>query len=75
MVKRQSARPAPGGAVSGYVCTIEVESVDTMLEKATVAGAKVALPKMPIPGMGRLAYLIDTEGNIFGIMNNDTSAK
>lgn len=60
--------------MTGYVCTIEVESVDTILEKATAAGAKVALPKMPIPGMGRLAYLIDTEGNIFGIMNQDKNA-
>ena len=34
-----------------------------------------ALPKMPIPGVGWLAYLKDTEGNVFGLMQSDPSAK
>jgi predicted enzyme related to lactoylglutathione lyase len=29
---------------------------------------------MPIPGMGWLAYCKDTEGNIFGMMQNDPNA-
>jgi predicted enzyme related to lactoylglutathione lyase len=29
---------------------------------------------MPIPGVGYLAYCLDTEGNMFGIMQRDTSA-
>jgi predicted enzyme related to lactoylglutathione lyase len=35
----------------------------------------MALPKMPIPGMGWLAYCKDSEGNIFGMMQADPSAK
>ena len=34
----------------------------------------VAVAKMPIPGMGWLAYAKDTEGNIFGMMQPDPSA-
>jgi predicted enzyme related to lactoylglutathione lyase len=30
---------------------------------------------MPIPGVGWLAYLKDTEGNIFGISSSDPGAK
>lgn len=31
--------------------------------------------KMAIPKVGYLAYCMDTEGNIFGIMQSDSSAK
>ena len=30
---------------------------------------------MPIPGIGWLAYIKDTEGNIVGIMQKDVAAK
>jgi hypothetical protein len=30
---------------------------------------------MPVPGVGWLAYCKDTEGNIFGMMQADKSAK
>lgn len=64
-----------GTAVIAYVCTVDVPSVDQFVKKATDAGGQVALPKMPIPGIGWLAYCKDTEGNIFGLMQNDPSAK
>jgi predicted enzyme related to lactoylglutathione lyase len=34
----------------------------------------VAVPKMAIPGVGWLAYCTDTEGNVFGLMQNDPNA-
>jgi predicted enzyme related to lactoylglutathione lyase len=34
----------------------------------------MAVPKMPIPGIGWLAYVKDTEGNLVGVMENDPSA-
>jgi hypothetical protein len=34
-----------------------------------------ALAKMPIPGVGWLAYVKDTEGNLFGMMQNDPNAR
>ncbi len=57
------------------VNTIEVQSVDDTLNAIVKAGGSVALPKMPIPGVGWLAYFKDPEGNISGIMQNDKSAK
>ena len=64
-----------GAAVLAYVCTVQVESVDDAMARALSLGGSVALPKMPIPGMGWLAYFKDTEGNIVGVMNEDPSAR
>jgi predicted enzyme related to lactoylglutathione lyase len=54
--------------------TIAVPSVDEYVEKAVGNGGEIVVPKMAIPGVGYLAYLKDTEGNVFGIMEDDTSA-
>ena len=64
-----------GTAVIAYVCTIGVTSVDDTLARGQALGGTIALPKMPIPGVGWLAYLKDTEGNIFGITHSDTDAR
>jgi predicted enzyme related to lactoylglutathione lyase len=66
--------PIDGQAIIAYVCTTQVDNLDQTVKSAVEAGAGIALPKMPIPGIGWLAYLKDTEGNIFGIMQADPSA-
>jgi uncharacterized protein len=71
---RRGAPSADGQPVNAYVCTIGVASVDEYVAKATAAGATVAVPKMPIKSVGWLAYCKDTEGNLFGMMQADTSA-
>jgi predicted enzyme related to lactoylglutathione lyase len=63
-----------GTAVLAYVCTVSVDDVDASVEKVLASGGALALPKMPIPGIGWLAYGKDTEGNIFGMMQNDPAA-
>jgi predicted enzyme related to lactoylglutathione lyase len=60
--------------VNGFVCTIDVGELDTMVENAVAAGATIALPKMAIPTVGWLAYCKDTEGNIFGMMEMNADA-
>ena len=56
------------------VNTIDVSSVDEFVKKIVDAGGKVVTPKTAIPGVGYFAYCVDTEGNVFGIMENDTKA-
>jgi hypothetical protein len=63
-----------GQAVIAYVCTVDVDNVDTYVARATSAGGTMAVPKMSIPGVGWLAYCKDTEGNIFGLMQSDPKA-
>ena len=72
LVRRQGE--IDGQAVIAYVCTVDVEDVDASVKTAIDNGGQVALPKMPIPGVGWLAYCKDTEGNIFGVMQNDPNA-
>jgi predicted enzyme related to lactoylglutathione lyase len=75
ILKRQGAGPVEMQAVNAYVCTIGVADIDAMLKAVPAQGGSLAVPKMPIPGMGWLAYFKDTEGNIFGVMQPDTTAK
>ena len=74
LMRRHGPPPADMQAVNAYVCTVEVDNVDAMLEKALKLGGTLALAKMPIPGIGWLAYAKDTEGNIFGMLQNDPKA-
>jgi hypothetical protein len=54
--------------------TIDVPSVDEFTKKVVEQGGKVVVPKMAVPGVGYMAYCMDTEGNVFGIMQEDSSA-
>ncbi len=55
--------------------TVGVSSVDEYVGKIEAGGGEITAPKMAVPGVGWLAYFKDTEGNVFGIMENDPSAK
>lgn len=55
--------------------TIDVPSVAEYSAKITAHGGKIIQPKTVIPGVGYFAYCQDTEGNTFGIMEADESAK
>ena len=73
LIKRQGT--IDGTAVIAYVCTVDTENLEAATAKATQLGGQVVVPKMPIPGIGWLAYVKDTEGNIFGMMQSDPNAK
>lgn len=71
LIRRQGPSPASGQPVNCYVCTAEVSQMDDRIARATKLGAEIAVPKMPIPGVGWLVYIKDTEGNIVGMMQTD----
>jgi uncharacterized protein len=54
--------------------TIGVPSLEEFVAKVQEGGGKV-LQKMPIPGVGYFATCQDTEGNIFGIIQEDANIK
>jgi uncharacterized protein len=64
----------PGG-IASTTNTIGVDSVDNSIAAVTKAGGKLVMPKTPIPGVGYFAYCEDTEGNMLGVMQADSSAK
>lgn len=56
-------------------CWIATPSVDESLRKIVEAGGKVLAGKTPIPGVGFYGYCVDTEGNVFGVIQAEDSAK
>ncbi len=58
----------PGQQVMNYV---DVPSVAEYLERVAALGGKVIMPRVPIPGVGSLAICGDTEGNRFGLVDDD----
>ena len=66
--------PTDGQAVNAYVCTVLSSGLDADVTQSLSNGGSIAVPKMAIPGMGWLAYVKDTEGNIFGVMQEDATA-
>lgn len=75
LLKRPCPPPAEMQGTNAYVCTIDVENLDEILRIALANGAKLALEKMPVKGVGWLAYCLDTEGNTFGMMQMDSQAQ
>ena len=75
LLPRRGSNPTEGNGVNCYVCTVEVSSLDEKLAALTAHGGNLAVPKMPIQGIGWLAYGTDTEGNIFGMMQSDPKAR
>jgi len=74
LMKRMGPPPTDGQAVNAYVCTVGVENLDASIAKATGAGAVLAVPRMPLPGVGYLAYVKDSEGNLLGLLEPNENA-
>ena len=53
---------------------IGVNSIDEYCKKVEYLGGTIVHPKMAVPGWGYLATCMDTEGNIFGIWQEDKNA-
>jgi predicted enzyme related to lactoylglutathione lyase len=75
LVQRIGADPVVGTPVTSWVNSIKVASCDAAVEAIVAGGGTIAHGRMAIPGMGWLAYGKDTEGNIFGVMQDDSEAK
>ncbi len=57
------------------VNSIHVEKIDDAIRRIEQAGGTIVVPKMPVPGVGWLAYFKDPDGNIHGIFQNDPNAR
>ena len=55
--------------------SIDVSSVDEFSKKIVEAGGKILRAKTAIPNVGYFAYCVDTEENVFGIMQEDATAR
>lgn len=74
LLRRHGPPPAVGQPVNAFVCSVDVEDVDATVAAAVANGGHVARVKMAIPGVGWVAYVRDTEGNILGVYQTDRAA-
>ncbi len=82
MAKTGTEEPGIDGGISkrmpgqmGMTNTITVPSVDEFSKKIIEKGGQLIVPKMPIPKIGWFAQCMDTEGNVFGIIEMDEKAE
>lgn len=62
-------------AGDSVVSVLDVPSVDDYSNRIEKAGGSIIVPKMSVQGVGYIAYFKDTEGNVFGIMQEDPTAE
>ena len=53
---------------------IDVPSLDATIQSVKKAGGTEVVPKMAIPGVGWVAYFMDTENSVFGVIQHDPAA-
>ncbi len=54
-------------ATSGPVIVLDVDSIDTTLERIGSLGGSTVVGKTPVGDMGFAAYFTDPEGNVMGL--------
>ena len=55
--------------------SVNSEDIDGDMKKIELAGGKIVVPKMAIPGVGWLAYFTDPDGNIHSLHQADAKAQ
>jgi len=68
MMKREAPLPEDGKSPNAYTSIIGVANIDEAIAKIDAAGGKPQTDMMDVPGVGKIRYYKDTEGNIFGII-------
>jgi uncharacterized protein len=74
MLPRQGDPPGADQPVNAFVMTVEVPDCDLYVQRALAAGGSIALPANDMPGVGRLAYVKDPDGNILGMLQAEPPA-
>lgn len=65
----------PRIAGSSFTNAIDVPSIDDYVLKVIRAGGEVLMPGRVVPGLGRIAYCADAEGNVFGLLEREANPR
>lgn len=68
LTKRIGPAPAEGAPINGAGIVVAVRDVDALFAQGLELGGAEALAPDTMPGVGRLAYLRDPDGNVFGLI-------
>lgn len=70
LTQRQGPAPERGAPVNGCDFVVGVDgSVDELFQKGLELGGTEALPLADMQGVGRVGYLLDPDGNVFGLIS------
>jgi uncharacterized protein len=64
-----------GSPMRGFECTISVDDIEAAAASLEKNGGKIVMPICTLPGVGRLLFFQDPEGNIAGAMQYDEEAE
>ncbi|MDX6360465.1 MAG: uncharacterized protein QOH37_3519 [Nocardioidaceae bacterium] len=71
LTQRQGPAPSPGAPVNGGNFVVGIDgSIDEVFAKGLSLGGTEALALSDMPGIGRLGYLLDPDGNVFGMISS-----
>ncbi|NNL72938.1 MAG: VOC family protein [Silicimonas sp.] len=68
MMLRMGDAPRSGTPIRGGTMTFEVDDCDERYAWALANGGSEALPPADYPGLGRVAYVEDGQGNVVGMI-------
>ena len=68
MLDRNGAAPKDTDGVNAFVCIVQVEDVDATQKTVLAHGGRTALDPMDVPGVGRVYYFKDPDGNLAGAL-------
>ena len=69
LAQRRGPRPEAGAPVNGCDIVIGVEDVDALMRRGLELGGTEALAASDMQGVGRVGYLLDPDGNVFGLIS------
>ncbi len=69
LTQRRGPRAEPRAPVNGCNIVIGVDDVDGLMRRALERGGTEAMAASDMPGVGRIGYLLDPDGNLFGLIS------
>ncbi len=69
LTQRRGPAPQAGGPVTGANIVLGVDDVDATFRRGIELGGVEAVAPNDLPGVGRLAYLLDPDNNVFGFIS------
>jgi uncharacterized protein len=71
--RREGPAPAEGAPVAGANIVVGVDDADAVHARGVELGGRSASDPEDMPGIGRIAYLLDPDSNLFGVISDRLS--
>jgi len=69
LIQRRGPRPDAGAPVNGCNVVVGVDDVDDLMRRGIELGGTEAMAADDMAGVGRVGYLLDPDGNVFGVIS------